>query len=149
MRFPPVNPPASSIRWLKAAVFAACLHFSIFLVLDHFFDLAAIGQDILKRPFVTVGFAALVLMVPLAATSTDNMVKRLGARRWQALHRLVYVIAVCGVIHYFWLVKIDITQPPIYGAVVAALPLVRLRTVRNHVHRAQGTRAAAPARRNP
>lgn len=117
--------------------FYACLHFVTYLWLDQFFDPAAIARDIVKRPFVTVGFAAFVLLVPLAATSTHAMMRRLG-RRWQLLHRLVYVIALLGVIHYLWLVKKDMTEPLIYGGVLLLLLALRLqwstdlmRTVRN------------------
>ncbi|MBY0452030.1 MAG: ferric reductase-like transmembrane domain-containing protein, partial [Bdellovibrionaceae bacterium] len=85
-----------------------------------------IAKDIAKRPFVTVGFLAFTLMIPLAATSTDSMVRRLGGRNWQRLHRAVYAIAVCGVIHYWWLVKKDITQPLIYALIVGALLFVRI-----------------------
>lgn len=100
-------------------------HFAIYLWLDQFFDWAAIAKDILKRPYITVGFTALVLMVPLAATSTNAAIKRLGGRRWQALHRSVYAIAIFGVLHYWWLVKADILQPVIYGVILAALLGVR------------------------
>lgn len=108
------------------AFFYACLHFTTYLWLDQFFDLAGIIKDIAKRPFVTVGFLAFTLMIPLAATSTDSMVRRLGGRNWQRLHRAVYAIAVCGVIHYWWLVKKDITQPLIYALIVGALLFVRI-----------------------
>lgn len=117
--------------------FYACLHFVTYIWLDQFFDPAAIARDIVKRPFVTVGFAAFVLLVPLAATSTHAMMRRLG-RRWQLLHRLVYVIALLGVIHYLWLVKKDMTAPLIYGGVLLLLLAIRMqwsadliRTVRN------------------
>jgi len=117
--------------------FYACLHFVTYIWLDQFFDPAAIARDIVKRPFVTVGFAAFVLLVPLAATSTHVMMRRLG-RRWQLLHRLVYVIALLGVIHYLWLVKKDMTAPLIYGGVLLLLLAIRMqwsadliRTVRN------------------
>ncbi len=103
------------------AFFYACLHFTTYVWLDQFFDVAAIAKDVVKRPFITVGFAAFVLMIPLALTSTNGMVKRLGAGRWLALHRLVYAIATGGVVHYWWLVKRDITQPALYAAVVALL----------------------------
>jgi len=93
------------------AFFYACLHFTTYIWLDQFFDLASIGKDIVKRPFITVGFTAFVLLIPLAATSTNGMVKRLGARRWQLLHRLVYAIGICGVVHFWWLVKKDIRGP--------------------------------------
>ena len=102
------------------AFFYALLHFSTFLVLDHFFDFARIAKDILKRPYVTVGFSALMLMIPLALTSNSAMIRRLG-KRWQQLHYLVYVIGVLGVIHFYWLVKSDITRPAQYGLVLALL----------------------------
>ena len=96
-------------------------HLSLYLWLDQFFDWSAIVDDIFKRPFITVGMTALVLMAPLAATSTNRMVKRLGARRWQALHRLIYAIAPLGVLHYWWLVKRDIREPEMFLALVALL----------------------------
>ena len=103
------------------AFFYACLHFVTYVWLDQFFDAAAIVRDVIKRPFITVGFAAFVLLIPLAATSTNAMVKRLGARRWQRLHYAVYAIGTLGVVHYWWLVKKDITQPAIFAAVLAVL----------------------------
>ena len=105
--------------------FYACLHFTTYVWLDQFFDLAAIARDIVKRPFITIGFSAFVLLIPLAATSTHAMMRRLG-RRWQQLHRLVYLIAALGVIHYLWLVKKDMTEPLIYGGVLMVLLAVRL-----------------------
>ncbi|HKY06596.1 MAG TPA: protein-methionine-sulfoxide reductase heme-binding subunit MsrQ [Candidatus Binatia bacterium] len=107
------------------AFFYALLHFSTYLVLDHFFDFAAIGKDILKRPYVTAGFIGFVVMIPLAVTSTAGMIRRLG-KRWQQLHRLVYVAAIAGVIHFYWLVKADISRPAQYGAVLALLLGYRL-----------------------
>ena len=107
------------------AFFYALLHFSIYLVLDHFFDFPAIGKDILKRPYVTAGFIGFVVMIPLAITSTATMIRRLG-KRWQQLHRLVYVAAIAGVIHFYWLVKADISRPAQYGAVLALLLGYRL-----------------------
>jgi sulfoxide reductase heme-binding subunit YedZ len=118
------------------AFFYACLHFVTYLWLDQFFDLAAIARDIAKRPFITVGFAAFVLLVPLAATSNHAMMRRLG-RRWQRLHRLVYLIAVLGVVHYLWLVKKDITQPLVYGGVLAVLLAMRLPAGRERVRHAR------------
>ena len=103
------------------AFFYASLHFVTYIWLDQFFDLQAIYKDVIKRPFITVGFASFLLLIPLAVTSTNNMVRRLGGKRWQKLHRLVYLIAVGGVVHYWWLVKKDITQPVIYAAVLAIL----------------------------
>jgi len=107
------------------AFFYACLHFTTYIWLDQFFDLASIAKDIGKRPFITVGFAAFVLLIPLAATSNHYMMKKLG-RNWQRLHRLIYLIAGLGVVHYWWLVKKDITQPLIYGCVLAILLALRL-----------------------
>ncbi len=107
------------------AFFYALLHFSTYLVLDLFFDFRAIGKDILKRPYVTAGFIAFVAMVPLAVTSTARMIRRLG-KRWQQLHRLVYLAAIAGVIHFYWLVKADIRRPAQYGAVLALLLGFRL-----------------------
>jgi methionine sulfoxide reductase heme-binding subunit len=107
------------------AFFYAVLHFSTYMVLDHFFDFPAIGKDILKRPYVTVGFTALVILTALAATSTAAMIRRLG-KRWQQLHYLVYVAAIAGVVHFLWLVKSDITRPAKYGIVLALLLGYRL-----------------------
>lgn len=103
------------------AFFYGVVHFSSFLSFDHVFIVAEILKDIVKRPFITAGFTALVLMIPLAMTSTDKMVRRLGAKRWLALHRLVYLIAPLGVLHFWWMVKRDITQPAIFAAVLAVL----------------------------
>ncbi len=105
--------------------FYASLHFMTYIWLDQFFDPTSIVKDIIKRPFITIGFTAFVLLIPLAATSTHAMMRRLG-RRWQRLHRLVYAIAVLGVVHYLWLVKKDLTEPLIYGAVLTLLLLMRL-----------------------
>jgi sulfoxide reductase heme-binding subunit YedZ len=123
------------------AFFYAILHFSTFLVLDHFFDLATIGKDILKRPYITVGFASFVLLWPLALTSTNAMVRRLGGRNWQRLHRLVYVIAAGGVLHYLWLVKKDIREPVLYGLVLVVLLGVRVA----HALRQRGAAGRVPA----
>jgi sulfoxide reductase heme-binding subunit YedZ len=83
-------------------------------------------KDVFKRPFITMGFAAFVLMIPLALTSTAGWIRRLGGRRWQMLHRLIYISAICGVIHYYWLVKSAVLRPLTYAAIVAALLLWRL-----------------------
>src|SRR5215470_7179441 len=107
------------------AFFYAILHFSTYIVLDHFFDFQRIGKDIVKRPYVTVGFTAFVLMTPLAMTSTAKMIRRLG-KRWQQLHRLIYIAAIAGVIHFYWLVKADIRRPLQYGLVLAVLLGCRL-----------------------
>ena len=124
-----LNPLISYRRMLGLfAFFYATLHVSSYLTFDHAFDLAAIFKDIVKRPFITVGFAALVLMLPLAITSTHAMVRRLGAQRWRALHRAVYVIAPLDVLHFWWMVKADLTEPMIYAAIVSVLLGYRLAT---------------------
>ncbi len=129
-------------RTLGLFAFAyAAAHFSTYLVLDHFFDWRAIGKDILKRPYVTVGFTGLMLMVPLALTSTAAMIRRLG-KRWQQLHRLVYFAAICGVIHFYWLVKADIRRPAQYGFVLAILLGFRILARRR-------LKAGGPARKAP
>ncbi len=101
------------------AFFYACLHFMAYVGLDQFFDMPAILADIAKRPYVTAGFTGFVLLIPLAVTSTAGSIRRLGGKRWQKLHRLIYVTAVAGVIHYYWLVKSDIRLPLFYGFLVA------------------------------
>ena len=108
------------------AFFYACLHFLTYLGPDQSFDLAAMWKDVAKRPFVTVGFTAFVLLIPLALTSTAGWIRRLGGRRWQLLHRLIYISAICGVIHYYWLVKSAVLRPLTYGAIVTVLLLWRL-----------------------
>jgi sulfoxide reductase heme-binding subunit YedZ len=108
------------------AFFYGVLHFTTYVWLDQFFDAAAIVKDVVKRPFITVGFAAFVLMLPLAFTSTNAMVRRLGGRRWATLHKAVYVVAILGVVHYWWLVKRDLTEPILYASVLALLLGFRL-----------------------
>lgn len=108
------------------AFFYACCHFLVYLGPDQNFSLSAMLKDVVKRPFITVGFTALVLLVPLALTSTTGWIRRLGGRRWQMLHRLIYVSAICGVIHYLWLVKSAIYRPVTYGVMVGALLLWRI-----------------------
>ena len=108
------------------AFFYVCLHFTTYIWFDQDFDVHSIIKDVIKRPFITVGFAAFVLLIPLAITSNNWLVRKMGAKRWQALHRLVYVICVLGVVHYWWLVKRDLTQPIIYGSIVAVFLVARL-----------------------
>jgi sulfoxide reductase heme-binding subunit YedZ len=108
------------------AFFYACLHFTTYIGLDKFFDLSEMWKDIAKRKYITVGFAAFVLLIPLALTSTAAAIRWLGGKRWQMLHRLVYFSAVFGVIHYYWLVKSAVLKPLAYGAIVTALLLWRL-----------------------
>jgi methionine sulfoxide reductase heme-binding subunit len=108
------------------AFFYVCLHFLTYLGPDQSFDLAGMWKDVAKRPYITVGFTAFVLLIPLAITSTTGWIRRLGGKRWQMLHRSIYVAAVCGVIHYYWLVKSDVRKPLFYGTLVAILLLWRL-----------------------
>lgn len=122
------------------AFFYALLHFTTFLWFDHFFDVQEMLKDVVKRPFITVGFIAFLLLIPLAATSTNAMVKRLGGKRWLWLHRLVYVVAPLGVLHFWWMkaAKNDLGQPLLFVLIVAVLLGLRLWWAR--------TRAGAPVR---
>jgi sulfoxide reductase heme-binding subunit YedZ len=118
--------PLSLRRLLGLFAFAyVVLHFAVWIVLDHFFDWATMLDDVVERPWITVGVAALLLLVPLAATSTTAMVRRLGGVAWRRLHRLVYVAAVLGVLHYIWLAKKVLLEPWVYAAVLAVLLAVR------------------------
>ena len=125
------------------AFFYGSLHFLIYGIADRLLSLidfpegifswdtasrwgAAVGEDLSKRPFITVGFTALMLMLPLAVTSTAGMIRRLGGKRWQALHRLVYASAVAGVVHYWWLVKADVSRPRNYALIAGVLLLFRV-----------------------
>jgi sulfoxide reductase heme-binding subunit YedZ len=130
------------------AFFYASLHFLTWAILDRFISLdfpngvvswtalrtfaASVGDDIYKRKFITIGFAAFVAMWPLALTSTAGMIRRLGGRRWQRLHRLIYFSAVAAVIHYLWLVKSDIRRPITYGLIIAILLAFRMYWARTH-----------------
>jgi sulfoxide reductase heme-binding subunit YedZ len=125
------------------AFFYACLHFLAYLVLDQFFDWGNIAKDIIKRPYITVGFVAFLLLVPLAVTSTNRMMKRLGGKRWQRLQRLIYLIAVGGVVHYAWLVKKDLTNPLMFALVLAVLLGLRV------VYGWRGQRMARPSLHPP
>jgi len=110
------------------AFFYAFLHFLAFLWFDHFFDLQEMFKDVVKRPFITVGFAAFVLLIPLAVTSTNGMIRRLGGKRWQWLHRLIYLIAPLGILHFWWMKagKNDFAEPILFGVMVAILLAVRI-----------------------
>jgi sulfoxide reductase heme-binding subunit YedZ len=115
-------------RLLGVTAFSyAALHFSWYLGVDQFFDLQAVGADVMKRPFITIGFAALLVLSPLAVTSTDGWVRRLGFARWKSLHRLAYLAALLGVVHFLWRVKADRLKPTVFAVVVATLLLARLR----------------------
>jgi sulfoxide reductase heme-binding subunit YedZ len=123
------------------AFFYALLHFVTFFWFDHFFDIAAMLKDVLKRPFITVGFIAFVLLIPLAATSSNAMVRRLGGKRWQWLHRLIYLIAPLGILHFWWMKagKNDFQQPIIFGTIVALL--LAMRVYWSYVKKTQAARA--------
>ena len=108
------------------AFFYVCLHFTIWIAVDHFFEWGELAADIVKRPYITVGMLALSLLVPLAATSTSGMIKRLGARNWRRLHRLVYVIGLLAVLHYLWLAKKGVNDPYLYAGILAVLLGIRL-----------------------
>jgi sulfoxide reductase heme-binding subunit YedZ len=125
------------------ALFYAAMHFGVWLALDHFFDWPQMGADIVKRPYITVGMLALVLMIPLALTSTTGAIKRLGGKNWQRLHRLAYAIGVCAVLHYLWLAKKANPDPYYYALALIVLMGIRgWEWVRRRVTR---VRAAAPA----
>ena len=122
------------------AFFYGCLHFTTYIWLDKFFDVPEMLHDVAKRPFITAGFTAFVLMIPLALTSTTGWIRRLGGKRWQRLHRLIYISAVAGVVHYYWLVKSAVTRPVFYGVLVALALLIRA------AYWAAGKRSRAAAR---
>jgi sulfoxide reductase heme-binding subunit YedZ len=107
------------------AFFYGCLHLATYVWLDQSFDWPALWKDVYKRPFITAGFTGWLLMAPLALTSTAWSIRKLGGKRWQLLHRLIYFSALAGVIHYYWLVKSDIRQPLLYGAILLVLMLYR------------------------
>ena len=134
--------PVTLRRLLGLFAFSyAVIHFSVWLVVDHFFDWPEMAADVVKRPFVTVGFTALLLLVPLAVTSTAGMVRRLGAVTWRRLHRIVYVIGILGVLHYLWLAKVGVQGPYYYAAWLVPVLAVR---VGDAVRRARA-RARRPA----
>ncbi len=116
------------------AFFYGVLHFLTYVWLDQFFDLASMLKDVAKRPFITIGFATFLMLLPLAATSNAAMVRRMGAKNWLRLHRLAYAAGVAGVIHFWWLVKRDISEPALYAAVLTLLLGLRL------LHLARSTR---------
>jgi len=135
--------PARIRRTLGLLAFAfAALHFTTYLVVDQFFDWPAIWADVAKRRFIAIGFITFLLLVPLAVTSTDGWVRRLGYRRWKALHRLAYAAAVGGVVHFLWRVKIDLRKPLLFAGVVGVLLLARVALWLRD--RARASPAAAP-----
>ncbi|MDP6604373.1 MAG: protein-methionine-sulfoxide reductase heme-binding subunit MsrQ [Rhodospirillales bacterium] len=138
-------------RMLGLFAFAyVCLHLTSYVVLDQFFDWGEIWADIVKRNFITVGMIGFVLLVPLAATSTNAMVRRLGGRRWRNLHRLVYVTGVAGVVHFYMMVKADVREPLVYAAIVAVLLGFRIvYASRRRLAKGRGAQASAPTPKTP
>ena len=125
------------------AFFYAILHLSNYIGIDQYFDWAAIGEDIAKRPWITIGFTGVLLLVPLAATSTQGMIRRLG-KRWTSIHRLVYVAAACGVLHFLWLVKKDTTEPTVFGVLLIGLLAVRLKIQHRGVKQMSNVKRRTP-----
>ncbi len=126
------------------AFFYVVVHLSSYIGLDQFFDWPSIGREIVKRRYITIGMAAVVLLLPLAVTSTNAMVRRLGGRRWRNLHRLVYLIGPLGVTHHWMMVKKDLTEPMIHAAILAALLGWRVLAARKAARHNGGTTAAKP-----
>jgi sulfoxide reductase heme-binding subunit YedZ len=116
------------------AFFYAMLHFVSYIWLDQFFVLGEMVKDLTKRPFIMAGYASFVVLIPLAITSTRKWILRLGGARWQLLHRLIYIGAAAGVLHYFWRVKLDVQRPIIYGVVLAILLMLRVLVKRASLH---------------
>jgi len=127
------------------AFFYGTLHFLTYIWLDKFFDLHEVWKDVGKRPFITVGFSAFVLLMPLAITSTQGWIRRLGGKNWQRLHRLIYATGVLAVIHYLWLVKADKRKPLEYGFVLSLLLLYRVVMPALETHRKLAVPTATPA----
>ncbi len=123
------------------AFFYGSLHFLTYIWLDKFFDWADIVKDVGKRPFITAGFTAFILLVPLVITSTAGWIRPLGGKNWRRLHSLIYVSATAGVVHYYWLVKSDITRPVFYGAIIALLLAYRVAIKQMGIARAASSRA--------
>jgi sulfoxide reductase heme-binding subunit YedZ len=115
--------------------FYGVLHFVSYVWLDEFFNMAAMLEDLMKRPFIMAGYTSFVMLVPLAVTSTKKWIARLGGRRWQLLHRLIYLSTAAGIVHYFWRVKLNVQDPIIYGLVLALLLAARGRFILLGVHR--------------
>jgi sulfoxide reductase heme-binding subunit YedZ len=128
------------------AFFYGTIHFFIYFLFDRSLQFDGLWEDVALRPYITVGFTAFVLMIPLAITSTSGWIRRLGGRRWNLLHRLVYVSAVGGVLHYWWKVKLDVTDPMFYAAIVAVLLGWRVVRAFGRRQATAAARAAAAAR---
>jgi methionine sulfoxide reductase heme-binding subunit len=131
------------------AFFYAALHFSVWIFLDHFFNWGQMAADIVKRPYITVGMLALTGLIPLAATSTTGMIKRLGARNWKRLHRIVYLVGICAALHFLWLAKVGRTDQYVYAAIVALVLGIRLWDAVRRAVRRRRTSALSPASSTP
>jgi methionine sulfoxide reductase heme-binding subunit len=156
LRLIAISLAVSPLRWLTGwnriiqyrrmlglfAFFYGTLHFMTYFVLDHSLVFAGLWDDVVKRPYITAGFTAFVLLIPLAVTSTQGWIRRLGGRRWNLLHRLIYVTALLAVLHYWWKVKLDTSSPALYAAIMGALLGVR-------VWKALAKRRAAPPASRP
>jgi sulfoxide reductase heme-binding subunit YedZ len=156
LRFIVITIAITPVRWLTQwnliinfrrmlglfAFFYGSIHFMIYFVLDRSLMFDGLWEDIVKRPYITMGFTGFVLMIPLALTSTKGWIRRLGGQRWNLLHKLVYFTAILGVIHYWWKVKLDVTDPMFYAAMVGVL--LGARFVRSLTKR-QASRATRPA----
>src|SRR5262249_11677839 len=127
------------------AFFYGCLHFLTWAWLDKFWAMGEMVSDVFKRPYITVGMLGFIIMVPLAITSTSGWVRRMGYARWQKLHKIVYIAPLAGVVHYWWLVKADITEPEIYAGILAALMAFRVYQWTRGTKRPVPARKAAPA----
>jgi sulfoxide reductase heme-binding subunit YedZ len=135
LRFIALSLAITPLRWLTKwnplvllrrmlglfAFFYGTLHFMTYFILDQSLVFSGLWEDVLKRPYITVGFTAFLLLIPLALTSTQGWIRRLGGRRWNLLHRLVYISAMLGVLHYWWKVKVDVSSPALYALIVAVL----------------------------
>jgi sulfoxide reductase heme-binding subunit YedZ len=157
LRFIVITLAITPLRWLTGfnplvlvrrmaglfAFFYATLHFLTYFVLDHSLVFDGVWEDVMKRPYITAGFTAFVLMIPLALTSTQGWIRRLGGRKWNLLHRLVYLTAMGAALHYFWKVKLDTTSPVYYATILGALLAAR---VWKAASRRQASRASGAAR---
>ncbi len=136
--------PALLRRLLGLFAFAyAVLHFTVWILVDHYLNWGQMASDIVERPYITVGMAALLLLIPLAATSTAGMIRRLGGRAWRRLHRLVYVVGVLAALHFLWLAKVGRTEPYWYAAVLALLLGIRALAAGRRALRARAARRTA------
>ncbi len=162
LRFIVITIALTPLRWLTGfnplalfrrmaglfAFFYGTLHFMTYFVLDHSLSFDGVWEDVVNRPYITAGFTAFVLMIPLALTSTQGWIRRLGGRKWNLLHRLIYLTAAAGALHYFWKVKLDITSPVLYALIIAVLLAARVWKTIAKRQAATATAAARVARQS-